>query len=226
MDSIIFLAFAAIYAALLVWGISLAAKQGRWWTPANIPLLVIAALVYDNLIIGIGRWIGEGALLEGLNLARFWIHAAVTPLLAAWALHAIRRAGFGWAQARWYQVVSITAAVALMIGEYFWELQGLQIVPNEEYGALSYGSAEPPSGPPIMVLFVAAFLLFAGGMVWWKQKWPWLFIGAVIMTIGSAVQLPIESGAITNAFELILLISILATKAFQDRNDEQTPVHG
>ena len=77
-----------------------------------------------------------------------------------------------------------------------------------------------------MVLFVAAFLLFAGGMVWWKQKWPWLFIGAVIMTIGSAVQLPIESGAITNAFELILLISILATKAFQDRNDEQTPVHG
>lgn len=220
MDSIIFLAFAVTYAGLLVWGIMLAARTGRWLTPANIPLLVIAALVYDNLIIGIGRWIGEGALLEGLNLARFWIHAAITPLLVAWALHAIRRAGFGWAQARWYQVVSIGAAVALMIGEYFWELQGLQIVPNEEYGALSYGSAEPPTGPPVMVLVVAAFLLVAGAMVWRKQKWPWLVVGAVVMTIGSAIELPIESGAITNAFELVLLISILATKAFQDRNDE------
>lgn len=98
MDSIIFLAFAVTYAGLLVWGIMLAARTGRWLTPANIPLLVIAALVYDNLIIGIGRWIGEGALLEGLNLARFWIHAAITPLLVAWALHAIRRAGFGWAR--------------------------------------------------------------------------------------------------------------------------------
>ena len=39
------------------------------------------------------------------------------------------------------------------------------------------------------------------------------------MTIGSAVQLPVDSGAVTNAFELALLISILATKAFQDRHD-------
>ncbi|HHT12214.1 MAG TPA: hypothetical protein GX013_03460 [Propionibacterium sp.] len=45
MDSIIFLAFAAVYAALLIWGIKLAVKRGKWWTPANIPLLVIAALV-------------------------------------------------------------------------------------------------------------------------------------------------------------------------------------
>lgn len=37
------------------------------------------------------------------------------------------------------------------------------------------------------------------------------------MTIGSAVQLPIPSGAITNAFELFLLVTIMMTKAFQDR---------
>ena len=59
----------------------------------------------------------------------------------------------------------------------------------------------------------------AGALVWWKQKWPWLFVGAVVMTIGSGVQLPLPSGAITNAFELTLLVSIMATKAFQDRND-------
>lgn len=217
MDSIIFLGFAAAYLILLVWGGGLAARKRHWWTPATIPLLVVAALVYDNLIIGIGTWVGEGPVLEGLNLARFWIHATVTPLLVAWALHALRRAGFAWAQARWFQFASISAAVGLMVLEYFVELRGLAIVPEEEYGALSYSSADPSSGPPIMVLIVAAFLLAVGALLWWRQRWPWLSIGSVIMTIGSAVDLPVASGAITNAFELVLLISILATKAFQDK---------
>lgn len=219
MDSVILLAFAVAYLGLLAWGIVLANRNG-WRTAANLPLLVLAALVYDNLIIGIGRFIGEGPFLEGANLARFWIHALVTPVLVAWALHALRRAGFGFAQAKWFQVVSIGSALALTVLEYFLEIRGLEIVPNDEYGALSYTNAEPPSGPPIMVLIVAAVLLVVGAMLWKKQKWPWLFIGAVIMTIGSAVELPIPSGAITNAFELILLISIMATKAFQDRQDE------
>ena len=94
MDTVLFLGFAGAYLILLVWGIALAVRHG-WWTPANLPLLVLAALVFDNLIIGIGKFIGDGPLLEGLNLARFWIHAFVTPVLAAWALHALRRAGFG-----------------------------------------------------------------------------------------------------------------------------------
>ncbi|MBB1495322.1 hypothetical protein J4N02_08985 [Propioniciclava sp. MC1595] len=117
------------------------------------------------------------------------------------------------------RLLSIGAALALTVVEYFLEVRGLHLVPQEEYGVLSYGSAEPATGPPLMVLVVAAFLVVAGALVWRKQKWPWLFVGAVVMTIGSGVQLPLESGAITNAFELTLLVSIMATKAFQDRND-------
>lgn len=218
MDSIIFLGFGLAYVALLVWGISLAVRHG-WWTPANLPLLVLAALVYDNVVIGLGTTIGDGPLLEGLNLARFWIHAFVTPVLVAWALHTLRRAGFSWAQERWYQVVSIAAVVGLTVLECFTEIRGLEIVPNEEYGALSYTSAEPPSGPPIMVLVVALVLIVVGAMLWKRQGWPWLLAGAVLMTIGSAVELPVDSGAATNAFELVLLVSIMATKAFQDRRE-------
>ena len=218
MDTILFLGFAAAYLALLVWGVRLAMRNG-WWTPANLPLLVVAALVYDNLVLGLGSTIGHRPALEGLNHGRFWIHAAITPTLVAWALHTLRRAGFGWAQSRAYQVLSIGAALALTVVEYFLEVRGLHLVPQEEYGVLSYGSAEPATGPPLMVLVVAAFLVVAGALVWRKQKWPWLFVGAVVMTIGSGVQLPLPSGAITNAFELTLLVSIMATKAFQDRND-------
>lgn len=187
MDTVLFLGFALAYLALLIWGLGLAARHG-WWTPANLPLLVVAALVYDNAALGLGRFIGEGPLLEALNYARYYIHAAITPLLVAWALHTLRRAGFGWAQARWYQVVSIAAALALTVVEYFLEVRGLHLVPDEEYCVLSYANAEPASGPPLMVLIVAAVLLIAGVMVWKKQGWPWLFIGALLMTIGSAVE--------------------------------------
>lgn len=218
MDTVLFLGFAGAYLALLIWGVALAARNG-WWTPANLPLLVVAALVYDNLVLGVGRFVGEGPLLEGLNYARYYLHATVTPLLVAWALHTLRRAGFGWAQARWYQVASIGAALALTAVEYVLEVRGLALEPREEYGVVSYASTEPASGPPIMVLVVAVALLICGAMVWKRQGWPWLFLGALLMTIGSAVEVPVESGAATNAFELLLLVSILATKAFQDRDD-------
>lgn len=46
MDTVLFLGFALAYLALLIWGLGLAARHG-WWTPANLPLLVVAALVYD-----------------------------------------------------------------------------------------------------------------------------------------------------------------------------------
>lgn len=223
MDIPIFLGFALAYLVLLVWGVRLATRHG-WWTPANLPPLVIAALVYDNAVLGLGAFIGEGPVLEFLSYARFWIHAFITPTLVAWALHTLRRAGFSWAQSRAYQVISIGAALALTVVEYFLEVRGLHLAPETEYGVLSYGSTEPATGPPLMVLVVAFFLVVAGALVWWKQKWPWLFIGAVIMTIGSAIQLPIESGAITNAFELALMVSILATKAFQDRALSETRV--
>lgn len=68
-----------------------------------------------------------------------------------------------------------------------------------------------------MVLIVALVLIVAGALLWKRQGWPWLLVGAVVMTIGSAVPIPVDSGAATNAFELALLISILSTKAFQDR---------
>lgn len=216
MDTVLFSGFALAYLALLVWGVALARRHG-WWSPANLPLLVLAALVYDNGILALGATIGEGPVLEGLNLARYWVHAFVTPVLVAWGLHTLRRAGFGWAQQRWYQVVSLAAVAVLVVVEVLTEIRGLELEPREEYGVLAYANTAPASGPPIMVLVVALVLVVAGALVWWKQKWPWLFLGALAMTIGSAVEIPVESGAITNAFELALLVSIMATKAHQDR---------
>lgn len=38
------------------------------------------------------------------------------------------------------------------------------------------------------------------------------FIGAVVMTVGSAVPINVGSGALTNAFELFLIFTLIWTK--------------
>src|SRR5690554_6004000 len=162
---------------------------------------------------------GDGALLESLNHARFWIHALVTPLLVVWAWHATRRSDVKWAQARLSGVIAWAAALALVLLEYFTVIRGMRLEAETSYGVLSYSNTAAGGGPPLMVLFVTAALLVASVIVWKRQKWVWLFAGTVVMLIGSAVPIPVESGAVTNAFELVLLVSILATKARQDRTD-------
>lgn len=225
MDTILFFAFSAAYLALFIWGSALTARRGRV-DAAAIPLLIIAALVYDNTVKAAGQWIGEGPLLEGLSLARFWIHAIVTPLLAVWAWHVCRRTGVRWASTRTSAVVAVLYAVVLIVIEYITVLSGLRLEAREEYGVLSYGSAESPNGPPLMVLLVVAALLVAGIVAWMRHKTPVLLIGTILMTIGSAVPIPMESGAITNAFELALLTSIVWTTARQDAMERRHSLNG
>src|SRR5690606_28225527 len=85
MDTVLFLGFSAAYLVLLAWGIVLVVRRRRVIV-SDVALLVFAALVYDNAVLGLGSFVGEGAGLETANAARYWLHALVTPLLVlvAW----------------------------------------------------------------------------------------------------------------------------------------------
>lgn len=217
MDSIIFLGFCIAYLALLVWGIALVLRRKRFIL-SDLTLLVVLGLVYDNAVIGLGATIGEGPALEGLNAARYWLHAFLTPLLVLVAWHVLIRTGVRWARTAWAAVVAIGVTAALMVYEVIVGALPMQLTAEWQYGALSYSNDNAPAGPPIMVLVVSVALLLAGIVIWVRQKWPWLNLATILMVGGSAVTLPIPSAAITNAFELILLIGIIATIAFQDRD--------
>ena len=214
MDSIIFSLFAITYVILLFWGL----RTYRRWTLSSVIFFVVAALIYDNAIYVLGTFIGEGAFLKTLNLLRFWFHALFTPTLILFSITSMGEAKIKWAQQSWVLLIGVLYTIAAMIIEYTTELNGLVLQASEEYGALSYSSAEEASGPPIMILMVLMGLLIAGIMLWWKANWPWIFIGTVIMTIGSAVSFDIGSNAITNAFELILLFTLVWTKKQLDLN--------
>ena len=208
MDSLIFGLFALAYVILLFWGL----RTHRRWTLSSVIFLVVAALIYDNTIYALGKFIGEGAFLKTLNYLRFWFHAIFTPTLILFSIASMREVKIKWAQQSWILLMAILYTIVAMMIDYKKELNGLVLQASEEYGALSYTSVEEAGGPPIMILMVTMVLFIAGIMLWWKVKWSWMLIGTVIMTIGSAVSFDIGSNALTNAFELILLFTLVWTK--------------
>lgn len=219
MDPLLFGAFAVGYIALFVWGVAMARRHDLF-LPSNVIPLVIVALIYDNVILAVGHLIGEGTLLETLHGARFWLHAFLTPLLVIFAIDAMGRAGLMVIRQRWVAFVAFVIYAALVIIDLTNEVFGLVLEPVREYGTLTYTSVEPATGPPPMIIGVTLVLLVSAVVVFWKQRWPWYLAAVILMGIGGSASLPIESAAITNLFEFILMTTLLFTKRFQDQVDD------
>lgn len=213
MDTILYFLFTAAYIGLFIWGLS----RQRSWNFMSFIYLVLLGLVYDNSMIALGKFIGEGPLLENLNLLRFWSHALLTPTLVLFSYGALRQAAVDWSEKRIVGIIAILYTIALIVVELSLETFNMELMVEKEYGILRYVSAEPSSGPPVMILLVTVVLLAAGAILWKKAKWKWMLIGAAIMTIGSAVPIPVDSSAATNAFELFLLITLMWTKIHLER---------
>lgn len=208
VDLVLYFFFTAAYILLVIWGF----KQQRSWNFTAFLYLVLFGLIYDNGVIAIGKFIGEGTFLETLNLLRFWSHAFLTPLLVLFCWGAMNQAGIEWAKKKIVFYVFLLYTAALIVIELALETWGLEIIPEQQHGVLRYVSAEAASGPPIMVLLVLVVLILTGVVLWKKNGWKWTLIGAVTMGIGSAVPIPVESSAVTNAFELFLLFTLVWTK--------------
>ena len=216
MDTFLYILFAVLYAGLLALML-LSIKKSGVGVLSNVLILVIVALIYDNGILGIGKWIGKGDLLENLNAARFWMHAIFTPLLILFSLDVLRRAGIEWSKKTAALLVATIYTFIAFLVELITVLWGLSLKAEKSYGVLSYTSANSPDGPPIMILLVTLALLISSILLWKRTGWYWMFVGVGLMLIGSMVNIPVESGAITNAFELILLASLVFTKRHQDQ---------
>ena len=211
MDTYLYFLYAALYTILLIWGLYGIRKQdlARW---TSVIYIVILPLIYDNLLLATGKWIGEGELLESLNFSRFCLHALITPLLVMYSIGTLRESGIEWAKKKWLVLVGILYTFGLIVLEFSIEVIGLELEVVKEYGVVSYSNVEEATGPPIMVLLVTLILIVASAILWKKTKWPVFFIGAVVMTIGSAIPINVDSGAVTNAFELFLIFTLIWTK--------------
>lgn len=222
MDPYIYGLYSLIYLFLFLWGLKLSIKYG-FFSWLNVLLLVTFGLVYDNLVLAMGSVIGKGSFLDGLNEMRYWFHAFFTPLLILFSWAAIRKTRIDWLKGQAGFVLAGVFTLAMIIAELIQNTLGLKLESAQKYGVLSYESAGS-QGPPIMIIGVTVALLLAGIILWKKLKWKWMAFGVILMGIGSAVPIPLESDAATNGFELILLISLWATKAFIDKNSDQATI--
>ncbi|MFJ7755223.1 hypothetical protein ACQKGI_00880 [Peribacillus muralis] len=203
MDTILYFCYSLIYMILFLTGITLIRRHDNLFSLSSTLLFVTFALFLDNIIIASGKFIGDGPLLEMLNISRFWIHGFITPTLIL----------FGWGMAKrshipvtekigaFYFILCLTSG--LIIYECI-ENMHKSFVPVDEYGVLRYVS-EGSSGPPLMVLIVTFVLLVISINIFLRTRWIWMLLAVMIMIGGSAIPIPIKSSAITNAFEMIFI---------------------
>ncbi len=179
MLTLYYVVVAAIQLVLFVWMFRLWRKSGSIYP--IFPLIVIAGIIYDNLIIGFGAYIGEGELLKMLNVPRFAIHAFFTPLIMIFGFGVARRCGVGFAQSRnWHIAICVFTTLMVLLGIYE-ELIKMNLVVKIEDGTIRYKN--DPSSPPIPAIMTIIVAMILGIFVWVKTKKPWYFLGSLLMFI-------------------------------------------
>ncbi len=146
------------------------------------PILVTAALVADNWIVGFGKFIGEGSFLMFLNSIRFITHALFTSFGMIFSFGILKRIGVGFAQNKTvHAAVCIFTTILTLLGIYM-DVYKLQLLLKEENGTMRYIN-DGFHLPPIPAIITIIFFIIVGIIVWIKTKSPWVFIGSVIMFI-------------------------------------------
>lgn len=208
MAEILYILYTIAHIVLLLWGIRLW-QNGRKITLFLI-LLPILGLIYDNGVIALGRFMGEGDLLQTLNQGRFLLHALVTPILIAASVALAARAGVAWAKKRLIHALFGVFTVALIA-------YGLAAFTHYLFAAEWFGSTlryvdTAVAGPPIPSIITIIVIMIIGIFIWQNGRWPWLFVGALIMFIGSAIPPSLVGPIVGSGVEVVLLTSLLATE--------------
>lgn len=207
MDLYIYILLLIGYASLPFFGLN--SKQN--FPYANVLFIVTVCLIYDNLILAFGRFVGESALLESLSICRYWLHAFVTPTLVLFSYGVIQQTALHWAKARIFHFFAWIYMLLLILTELITVTLHLKVTPVFKYGVLHYVQ-ETETGIPYMIIGTVLSILLASIIVWWKEGWKWMLIGTIVMIIGNAIPLPISSSATMNVFEFLFIASLWRTK--------------
>lgn len=235
MYTTLFLVQAALQLALFAW-------LWRLWRATGLAAALVLVvpqlgLVYDNLIVGLGGFIGLGPLLEALSWPRFWIHW----LCGAWLIIAsgsiLRLAGLPWAQQRGAMVAFCALTVSLMALELpqFWTTS---LHPVCELDLLRYSVQVPAAavcspdqlpvpghGPPIAPVVTCLVVIGSGAVLLWRRRFPWMLLGGLLMLV-SAMP-PFSALKLDNFGEVLIAGGCIAalSRFARERRDAPAPAH-
>jgi hypothetical protein len=239
MFSIGYLIIAVVDFGVLIWALRLRKQYpSTALMLATVPLFL---MWFDNLTIGLGSTLGEGAVLMGMNTVRFLAHYIFLPFTFIAIGSMAKQAGFKWAQPK------IVIAAFCLLATYFmlhdlWLFSGATFYPSCFADTLRYTThiseytacgpdAVIGSGqriPPIPAITLSNMLILFGIYLWWKIGYKWLFLGSLAATAFFAVPYGSTGGIVGNVGEpvisvVILMAAVHITKTFGVRpfNDER-----
>ena len=205
MFSVLFLVVAAAQAALFI--LFVQAFRERRQLSDLIPVALTALLAYENVVIGVGRWMGESDLLSALNAPRFVGHALLTPLLVLWGFALLRRHRVGWTL-RTSAAVSVGLITAALVAYGVnHDIVHLALVPEVWADTLRYANENTPAGPPLTAILTGLALIVVGGQLWIESRALGLVVAACVMATvaGLAGFFPL----LGNIGEVVLFVGIL-----------------
>lgn len=179
-------------------------------------LIVLFGLMYDNVMIALGSFIGAGSLLKTLNSGRFVIHAFVTPTMMIFGFGVVRKAGVKWAQGKTAHILVCIATTLLITLGVYTDILLLDLQPRDVFGTLRYANEGGIKGPPLPAILTIIFLIIAGISLWRNTGWKWLALGALFMFIAAAMGMG-DMVFISNLGEVVLgVANVLTAKKFLD----------
>jgi hypothetical protein len=217
MAEYFYILYTIFYIILLVYGVFVY-RQTRRLTSILIMLNAIG-LLWENGVIASGRFIGEGSLLQVLNMGRYCLHYALVPPLAWALLEQVRLAGHAWAGTKLARGLTIAAVLGMMVFGFGASAPGLfpRLTPETLDGVLRYTAPNLASTP--IAIFVMSVALAAGLVLWMKNKWPWLFLAALLAFAvdGGLRNFELLNLVAGNGAEVLFQVALLQTELFVTR---------
>lgn len=173
-----------------------------------LPVVVFTGLVYDNLILALGGFMGASEELKALNAPRFVIHGLATPLLMIWGFGVARRAGMAWAQSRRNHAIMCSAASLLIAMGVYSDVLMLNLQLRVEQGITRYVNIGGIKGPPIPSIITIIVLLVIGIMLWRRGKSRGLAVGSGVMFVGAMAGTALLG--LGNAAEIAMSAGVLS----------------
>lgn len=199
-------AYALAHVYVSIWNRQVFSQRGH---PFMLGLLLTTiGLSYDNIILGMGSWLGIGRVLATLSVLRFVFHAILTPSLLWTGFYIAFYSKLPWARSRrvhHFTLFCVSILTVAGIQEHLLDYQAFPVCQQD--GLVRYTQSQqlkpellcdgypypppilaqsPPGSPPWASIGTVLILILMGMHMAVVYGNVWLLLGSLLMCVTAA----------------------------------------